>query len=507
MKRTLSAITAALAAFAAISAASMTAAAEAQPPDLLPPDWVPSSFAEAMQFVDSYGATHIEGDYVCIVMDETTSTDYSFSEEVNFHCPENLTCADPFQWHCTYAFEAPEKPDEATATREEIRAYEQLCAELGYRPDLVGEDYDPGFRFQVWCWQLTAPETGIDFTRKSTHLSTGTVNAGNTYSFAFNTAAQLTETDIFGWLPDSVPEFRTFKEENDTVSLQNGYIVYADDVCYDGGISLLTDQKGTALVECIRSSSPSYKELVPSVGGTSHLLKVYQVKRPGTVKMRFTQMRTFADPANAVVDDQIFCFEIAPNDEIKPIEEEKVEILTRGDSSGDGEISIADAAVLQKYLLGLGDITYWQNADLNNDSRLSAADFSLLKQMLLAQTAASEPETAELPPVTEDLVLCTEWLEKGLGGYTVFTADCSLDFRLNFTLNQMYLYDADTNEQLSMFGSTGMGTPHLNLRTTDITEECVKRYYAVAECTAIDGTAVKLRTNTLSIHFCETPAP
>ena len=502
MKRTLTALTAAITVIAALPAITLSASAEPMPPDVLPPDWVPSSFIEALQFENTYGTTHIEGNTVCFVMQNQIRDDAEYVYEANVRQQEDIACGGYLVWDNTYTFEKPEKPDESTATKEELTAYELLMSELGLREEWSME---PRFTYQVVAYQLSTGD-GLDFTPGVQRKGSDSISKGYTYSFDFTTAGELMETDIYGWLPDSVPEYRDFKEKNGICSLHDGYIVYADDVCGDGGISLLTDQKGTALLECVRSMNVQQTYVVPPVGGSDHIIKVYSVKRPGTVKLRFVQMRTFGNPSDSVSDDQSFCFEIAPDGKTEPIEEEKVETLTRGDSSGDGTLSIADAAVLQKYLLGTGELAYWQNADLNNDGRLSAADFSLLKQMLLAQADNPQNEN-DLPPVTDDIKLITPWAEKGLGGYTYFAVDCSLDFRLNMKLDLMTLYDADTNEKLRDFGSTGDGTPELNLRTDDITEECTKRYYAIADCVATDGTAVKLRTNTLTIHFTENPAP
>ena len=62
-----------------------------------------------------------------------------------------------------------------------------------------------------------------------------------------------------------------------------------------------------------------------------------------------------------------------------------VELLA-GDVNSDGEVKIADAVLMQKWLLGDGyaDIPNWQTADLNGDGRLNAADLTILKRKLLS---------------------------------------------------------------------------------------------------------------------------
>ncbi len=54
-----------------------------------------------------------------------------------------------------------------------------------------------------------------------------------------------------------------------------------------------------------------------------------------------------------------------------------------GDVNADSTFSIADVVMLQKWLIGAGDITHWQAGDLNYDNRLDAADLTLIKRLLL----------------------------------------------------------------------------------------------------------------------------
>lgn len=54
----------------------------------------------------------------------------------------------------------------------------------------------------------------------------------------------------------------------------------------------------------------------------------------------------------------------------------------KGDVNLDGECSIADAVMLQKWLLRAGELTCWQNADLCEDGIIDAFDLCLLRRML-----------------------------------------------------------------------------------------------------------------------------
>ena len=77
-----------------------------------------------------------------------------------------------------------------------------------------------------------------------------------------------------------------------------------------------------------------------------------------------------------VSDLEIYDTEHIP--EVEPVK-------LKGDVNCDGEISIADAVLLQKWLLAVPDteLPYWQNADLYEDEVLNVFDLMLLKQTLL----------------------------------------------------------------------------------------------------------------------------
>lgn len=54
-----------------------------------------------------------------------------------------------------------------------------------------------------------------------------------------------------------------------------------------------------------------------------------------------------------------------------------------GDANYDGKVTVADAVMLQKWLLGSGELTCWQNVDLCKDERIDVFDLCLLKRMII----------------------------------------------------------------------------------------------------------------------------
>lgn len=55
----------------------------------------------------------------------------------------------------------------------------------------------------------------------------------------------------------------------------------------------------------------------------------------------------------------------------------------KGDINADGSVNIADAVMLQKFLLGNGTLTNWKSADLCSDDKVDVFDMILMKEMLV----------------------------------------------------------------------------------------------------------------------------
>lgn len=55
----------------------------------------------------------------------------------------------------------------------------------------------------------------------------------------------------------------------------------------------------------------------------------------------------------------------------------------KGDINDDGKADIADLVILQKWLLGSGELTNWKNADLCEDGVIDAFDVAALRRLLL----------------------------------------------------------------------------------------------------------------------------
>ncbi len=64
-------------------------------------------------------------------------------------------------------------------------------------------------------------------------------------------------------------------------------------------------------------------------------------------------------------------------------EYEKTPSALIGDVNDDGTISIADAVMLQKFILGTGDLKSWKNADIYSDQHIDSFDMVLLRKLII----------------------------------------------------------------------------------------------------------------------------
>ena len=336
----------------------------------LVPDWVPMDFMEALAFENTYGRTHVDDGAVCCVryMDNNEDYRYDIVPSEDSVDPDSI-CV----YSAHYEFEMPEAPDPSDSKA--MAAYEQYCWEQGIDPLSP-----PYFSYDVAVYRPINTQT-LSFDWTATYLPLDRETERTHLSFRRCENGVVEETDDFGWLPDCVEEFEDFREQNGTISVHDGRIVYCDDICYDGGASLVAQQSGTArVVESIRYTLEERRLQLVS-GGTGDTVCVYDVVTPGTIRMSFIETRTWLEEDPYAQTEQE-CYRITGDGTITVIPEEEVVERCAGDCNSDGVCNMLDAVVLQKHLLGEGTLSCWQNADLYEDNRINVLDLTLLKQML-----------------------------------------------------------------------------------------------------------------------------
>ncbi len=84
------------------------------------------------------------------------------------------------------------------------------------------------------------------------------------------------------------------------------------------------------------------------------------------------------------------------------------ELKLLGDVNLDGEVTVSDVVMLQKWLVKSGDLTCWQNADLCEDGKINVFDLCLLKRKVM-ENMQSYP--VKNPEVIDEFTPCTATLD------------------------------------------------------------------------------------------------
>ena len=160
------------------------------------PEWIPQNYESAQNFRNTYGATHIENGLVCIV----------FREHYD---------------------KVPEGEPQGVL-RYEIKTTEDMMKVL-YSNIYGSEDSE-------YCYEVVvyyAPQKQGDFEValvdtwiKSSELDLGYNHAVVRYKFSIGEENEITETDIYSWLPDSYSEFYDYVEKNGSVSAKDELVVF-----------------------------------------------------------------------------------------------------------------------------------------------------------------------------------------------------------------------------------------------------------------------------------------
>ncbi len=71
----------------------------------------------------------------------------------------------------------------------------------------------------------------------------------------------------------------------------------------------------------------------------------------------------------------------------------------QGDVNNDGQCSVADIVMFQKYLLQCGGLTNGENADMNSDGRINAFDLAILKRQVLSAKSGRIVEVSTIEEI------------------------------------------------------------------------------------------------------------
>ena len=157
------------------------------------PDWIPSDFDSAVEFRNNYGATHIDNGLICIVYPDRARK--GRSED-------------------TYGYELKPSEGMGAELKHEIYTHEltETCFDVFVYQPLKQGDID---------LTIVDPHEQVKETPENQEPS---AIAG--YSFTVDKSLNITETDIFSWLPDSKSEYNEYTKKNGDVSVKDNYVVF-----------------------------------------------------------------------------------------------------------------------------------------------------------------------------------------------------------------------------------------------------------------------------------------
>ncbi|MDE6832751.1 MAG: dockerin type I repeat-containing protein [Ruminococcus sp.] len=346
------------------SAVPYTASAEEVTENM--PEWIPQNFTEAMDFDNTYGKTHIEDGLICCVRrcynsDDSNEYVTEYSDGSYFELLMNET----------YSFKLPEKPDESDT--EAYQEYLDFLHSNGIN-EFYTENVYVDYNYEVTVYSLK-PSESVEINWIQKHPQTKEIINTTTLSFEASADGEITETDLYGWLPDSMSEGADYVRNNGEISIHDGYIVVCDEIVWDGGLSMVVESTGTADLELVKKEESNIKHIQPLGGGSKTEVQVYKPVTSGQVKVTF---RNSQDWKNGFVSKIVVrYFNIDDDGNIS-----ETEGIYEGDCNGDGQFTISDVVMFQKWLSGKGELTDGKNADLTSDNKLDVFDLVLMKQLI-----------------------------------------------------------------------------------------------------------------------------
>ncbi len=275
------------------------------------PDWTPMNFVDAMQFYNTYGKSHVEDNFICLIkpirLDEKDKYKTSYSGSMAMI--NTPACTSP----AVFELEIPEKPD--TNDAEALAEYEEYCNILGIPTDdysffetYAESEIQYAFEVQMFRvlegYDLTVEwieDLGEDYKKKIIE----------TFTFE-NPSGFVEQTDIYSWLPDCPAEYNWLKSYSHKSTLaacgacvysnpytQTQHIAYCASVNASTGASLEMEQTGDGAIEFMMESDCNGFDLrskaEPVGGQTSYSVMVYEPIADGLVDVEWSVGRHWSD--------------------------------------------------------------------------------------------------------------------------------------------------------------------------------------------------------------------
>ena len=219
------------------------------------PNWIPYDLESAIEFRNTYGATHVQDGLVCVVFKEGAKQAASSQYLV-------MTTEDMMDELAHKTFES----------KESGVIYETV---VYYAPHKQG------------TFEVALVETAMkDIIRES-----GFRHAYKNYAFCIDEDSNISETDIYSWFPDSVAEYMEYSEKFGQVSARDNIIVFCIDsnagTPYDWFEVYGTPRSCINKINHYFTEDCSTETAPPLDGGTIHKAIAYSAEIDGSDLVRW----------------------------------------------------------------------------------------------------------------------------------------------------------------------------------------------------------------------------
>ncbi|WP_303836240.1 dockerin type I repeat-containing protein [Ruminococcus flavefaciens] len=228
------------------------------------PDWIPTDFESAVEFRNTYGATRIGNGLICIVYPNRAGKGKSSD---------------------TYGYELRTDANSRQILKHDIYLSDmtETCFEVFvYQPQAEGD-------LEL---KLVDPHVQVKPSEKDTGDDWEPPTVAE-YTFNVDKELNITETDIYSWLPDSVKEFGEYTKLNGEVSVKDNYVVFC---------TVTIDQFGDNWAPAATNKNEIIKPILTSdctmqvrdmyCDGSIDEIYVYQAVKDGNEKVSWTRTST-----------------------------------------------------------------------------------------------------------------------------------------------------------------------------------------------------------------------
>ncbi|WP_024861935.1 dockerin type I domain-containing protein [Ruminococcus flavefaciens] len=230
------------------------------------PEWVPTDPESALEFRNTYGAVHIQNGLICIVYPNRAEKGKSSD---------------------TYGYELRTDGNSRQILKHDIYLSDntETCFEVFvYQPQVQGD----------LTLKLVDPHVQVKPSEKETGDNWEPPTVAE-YTFTVDKELNITETDIYSWLPDCEKEYWDYAEKNSHLSVKDNYVVFC--LSHNAGTAYDWTQKdkGTECFKLETTSSCTPLTSVPLDGGQVNTIYVYKAVKDGYDKISYYFGEVFSD--------------------------------------------------------------------------------------------------------------------------------------------------------------------------------------------------------------------